>query len=106
MKTMFSTLQEMFRPLLTASSVKLEFDESDDLPTLFTDEGKVSQILRNFISNALKFTKQGEIRIKASVDDERKNITVAVADSGIGIKPEDQMRILKNTKSTALFSDA
>lgn len=95
MKTMFSTLRGMLRPLLTASSVKLEFDESDDLPTLFTDEGKVSQILRNFISNALKFTEQGEIRIKASVDDERKNITVAVADSGIGIKPEDQMRIFE-----------
>ena len=77
MKTMFSALRGMLKPLLTTSSVNLVFDESDDLPILFTDEGKVSQILRNFISNALKFTEQGEIRITASVDDERKNITCA-----------------------------
>src|SRR6185436_2443155 len=94
-KTMFSALRGMLKPLLTNSSVKLVFDESGDLPTLFTDEGKVSQILRNFISNALKFTEQGEIRITASVDNERKDITVAVADSGIGIKLEDQTRIFE-----------
>ena len=95
MKTMFSALRGMLKPLLTTSSVNLVFEESDDLPPLFTDEGKVSQILRNFISNALKFTEQGEIRVTASVDDERKDITVAVADSGIGIKPEDQTRIFE-----------
>src|SRR5580765_2884550 len=95
MKTMFSALRGMLKPLLTTSAVNLVFDESNDLPTLFTDEGKVSQILRNFISNALKFTEQGEIRITASVDDQQKDITVAVADSGIGIKPEDQTRIFE-----------
>ncbi len=95
MKTMFSALRGMLKPLLTTSVVNLVFDESNELPTLFTDEGKVSQILRNFISNALKFTEQGEIRITASVDDQQKDITVAVADSGIGIKPEDQTRIFE-----------
>ncbi|MGH7180621.1 MAG: ATP-binding protein, partial [Nitrospiraceae bacterium] len=95
LKTMFSALRGMLRPLLISSSVNLVFDESDYWPPLYTDEGKVSQILRNFISNALKFTEQGEIRISASVDEERKNLTVAVADSGIGIKPEDQTRIFE-----------
>ena len=36
------------------------------LPAVYSDEGKVSQILRNFISNALKFTERGEIRVAAS----------------------------------------
>ena len=95
MKTMFSALRGMLKPLLATSSVILLFDEADHLPTLFTDEGKVSQILRNFIANALKFTERGEIRITASVDEERQNITVAVSDTGIGISPEDQTRIFE-----------
>lgn len=94
-KNMFSALRGMLKPLLAVSSVTLVFDEADNLPTLFNDEGKVSQILRNFISNALKFTEQGEIRITASIDEERQTITVAVADTGIGIRPEDQSRIFE-----------
>ncbi|MEO6308622.1 MAG: ATP-binding protein [Nitrospiraceae bacterium] len=94
-KTMFSALRGMLRPLLNTSSVNLVFEELDGLPILYTDEGKVSQILRNFISNALKFTERGEIRIMAAVDEERKDIIVSVADSGIGIKPEDQTRIFE-----------
>ena len=38
---------------------------SPDFPELYTDEAKVSQVLRNFISNALKFTERGEVRISA-----------------------------------------
>jgi signal transduction histidine kinase/CheY-like chemotaxis protein len=94
-KTMFSALRGMLKPLLTSTSVNLLFEESDDLPTMYTDEGKVSQILRNFISNALKFTERGEIRVKASIDADRRDITIAVADTGIGIKPEDQTRIFE-----------
>src|SRR6202034_1723349 len=52
----FAALRGMLRPLLSQnSSVNLVFDDPTDLPELFTDEAKVSQILRNFISNALKF---------------------------------------------------
>ena len=53
----------MLRPLLLNESVALVFEEPDGLPALHTDEGKVSQILRNFISNALKFTERGEVRV-------------------------------------------
>jgi signal transduction histidine kinase len=85
----------MLKPLLSGASVNLHFEEAEDLPTLYTDEGKVSQILRNFISNALKFTERGEIRVTASVDADRRNIAIAVADTGIGIHPEDQSRIFE-----------
>ena len=44
------------------------FDEPTDLPRLYTDEAKVSQILRNFISNALKFTERGEMRVTRDHD--------------------------------------
>ena len=53
------------RPLNTNPNVQLMFEESKSLPPMFTDEAKVSQILRNFVSNAIKFTERGEIRVSS-----------------------------------------
>jgi signal transduction histidine kinase/DNA-binding response OmpR family regulator len=63
-------------------------------PPLHTDEGKLSQILRNFISNALKFTERGGIRISAARTGEGL-VVFSVADTGIGIAREDQPRIFE-----------
>ena len=84
---LFSALKGMLKPLLAENtSVDLVFVEGANLPKLRTDEGKVSQILRNFISNAIKFTPQGEIRIIA---EQKENCVVfEVSDTGIGIAPE------------------
>ncbi len=109
---LFGTLKGMLRPLLAYnSSISLVFEEPIDIPMLYTDEGKVAQILRNFISNALKFTDQGEVRIAAVAGGDR--VTFSVADTGLGITPEDrerifedfvqiQSRLQKNVKGTGL----
>jgi CheY-like chemotaxis protein len=55
---------------------------------MFSDEGKVSQILRNFISNALKFTERGEIRVSARLVGDHEML-FSVADTGIGIEPQN-----------------
>jgi signal transduction histidine kinase len=89
----FSALRGMLRPLLVNRSLSLVFDETDGLPQMYTDEGKLSQILRNFISNALKFTEAGEIRVSAALSEGGDAIVFSVADTGIGIAPEDQERI-------------
>jgi signal transduction histidine kinase/CheY-like chemotaxis protein len=94
-QNLFGGLRGMFRPLQTNPLVNLVFEESSDIPVIFTDEGKVSQILRNFISNALKFTEEGEVRVSAAYDDEAGEITFEVRDTGIGIAPEDQERIFE-----------
>jgi CheY-like chemotaxis protein len=73
--------------------VELVFEETRDLPPLFTDEGKLSQILRNLISNALKFTEAGSIRVAATMSDQGDFVVFRVADSGIGIAPENLERI-------------
>lgn len=90
---LFSALRGMLRPLLVNRSLSLIFEEPEDLPVMFSDEGKVSQILRNFISNALKFTEAGEVRVTALRDDDA--IRFSVADTGIGIAEEDHERIFE-----------
>jgi signal transduction histidine kinase/CheY-like chemotaxis protein len=92
---LFGALRGMLRPLLAHnSSVSLTFDHPTDIPTLNTDESKVSQILRNFISNALKYTERGEVRVFARMG-RPGLITISVSDTGIGIAPEDHVRIFE-----------
>jgi signal transduction histidine kinase len=87
MVDLFSALRGMFRPILGNSTVALILEEPESVPRLFTDDKKLSQILRNFISNALKFTTEGEVRVTAQLRDEDW-IEFAVTDTGIGIAPE------------------
>ncbi len=91
---LFGALRGMLRPLLLNQSVTLLFEAPDDLPPVYTDEGKVSQILRNLISNGLKFTERGEVRISARIDSVGV-LLFEVADTGIGIKVEDQPKIFE-----------
>jgi signal transduction histidine kinase len=87
MVDLFAALRGMFKPIVATSSVSLIFDEPEGDIKLYTDDKKLSQILRNFISNALKFTPVGEVRVTARVLDEQ-NVEFAVIDTGIGIAAE------------------
>ncbi|WP_350570047.1 ATP-binding protein [Pseudomonas sp. H26/SER47-MNA-CIBAN-0231] len=84
---LFSALRGMFRPIVDASAVDLIFEEPLGLPRLYTDDKKLGQILRNFISNSLKFTTRGEVRVSARLQGEDK-VRFAVSDTGIGIAAE------------------
>jgi signal transduction histidine kinase/CheY-like chemotaxis protein len=92
---LFGSLRGMLRPLLLNQSVDLVFEDTSHIPTLFNDEGKVSQILRNFISNALKFTEKGEVRVSAQLVGENE-VSFSVADTGIGISPQDRDLIFQD----------
>lgn len=98
---LFSALRGMLRPLLVSDSVQLVFDEVDPALMLFTDEGKISQILRNFISNAIKFTERGEVRVSASLSEEGRSVSFSVADTGVGISPQDQLLIFEEFTQVA-----
>jgi signal transduction histidine kinase len=90
---LFGLLRGMFRPLHHNAAVALVFEPAEGLPSLYADEAKLAQILRNLISNALKFTRQGEVRVACSVDQERSTATFTVADTGVGIAPDDVVSI-------------
>ena len=91
---LFAALRGMFKPVLVNPEVQLIFEEPQGIAQLFTDDAKLSQILRNYISNALKFTAQGEVRVSAvtapcdSGVPGEEEITFSVTDTGIGIAPE------------------
>jgi signal transduction histidine kinase/CheY-like chemotaxis protein len=91
---LFGALRGMLRPLLVTSSVALVFEETaPDLPPIYSDESKVSQILRNFISNALKYTERGEVRVSARLTPNRDGVEFSVTDTGIGIPEQDVDRV-------------
>jgi len=86
-ESLWGALRGVFRPIETDDAVSLIFEPPPPLPVLHTDESKVAQILRNFISNALKFTERGEVRVsvREGSDD---TMVFTVTDTGIGISPE------------------
>ncbi|HYW10645.1 MAG TPA: ATP-binding protein [Longimicrobium sp.] len=92
---LFNALRATLRPLLSGETTQLVFDEADTLPPLLTDEAKVAQVLRNLVSNALKFTEAGEVRVSAR-EESPGTVVFAVADTGVGIAEEDQARIFED----------
>lgn len=86
MLDLFAALRGMFRPIVDTGAVDLIFEEPQGLPKMYTDDKKLAQILRNFISNALKFTTRGEVRVSAQLLGSDQ-VRFAVSDTGIGIAP-------------------
>ncbi len=100
---LFAALRGMFRPLATDPEVKLIFEIPDQKLELLSDEGKLSQILRNFISNALKFTDRGSVTIKAeplpgagqNAAEHQDLIRFSVIDTGVGIAAEHHELVMQ-----------
>ena len=95
MLDLFSALRGMFRPIVEGSPIDLIFEEPQGIPRLYTDDKKLAQILRNFISNAVKFTPQGVVRVSARMESPQQ-VRFAVSDTGIGIAPELHDRLFED----------
>ena len=89
---LFATLRAVIVSLPSSPGVELHFDEARDLPVVRTDAFKLSQILRNFIVNALKFTAAGHVHVLASTIRDGEAVHFEVRDTGPGLSPEDQTR--------------
>jgi signal transduction histidine kinase/DNA-binding response OmpR family regulator len=87
-------------PLKEARPIQLSLNVEAGLPAMRTDRTKLQQILINLISNAIKFTREGEVRITA----ERAagdRIRIAVSDTGIGIPESEVTRIFEEFRQIA-----
>ncbi|WAS97414.1 response regulator [Nannocystis punicea] len=94
LRDFWAALRGTMRPLVRdEKAVELVFEPAPEVE-LETDQGKLGQILRNLIANALKFTERGVVRVSARLVD-GDDLRVVVEDTGIGIAPEDQARVFE-----------
>lgn len=99
-RTAFSEVQTIVGTLAMKKHLDLDVEVGDSITTLTADQSKLKQVLYNLLSNAIKFTPDGgAIRVtvrlapEIGVEEGGEWIEVAVADTGIGLKSEDQERI-------------
>ena len=83
-------------PIILRSRLDVTTDVPGNLPAVKSDRAKVKQIILNFLTNALKFTPQGRVRVSAHFVPESRRIAVLVADSGIGIAEADQAKVFED----------
>ena len=92
----------MSRIQLTCEFINISEERTRDnfSPQIYHDEQRIQQVLLNFQSNALKYTKGGKVNIKVKIERNEENklesiLTVSVEDNGSGIKKEDQPKLFK-----------
>lgn len=91
---LFDEIYVSFSPLTAAKGLSLQCHIAPELNGRFiSDPLRLRQIVNNLLSNAVKFTQQGEITLTADYDSSR--LTIAIADTGKGMEPEDRERIFQ-----------
>ncbi|MEN2985399.1 MAG: ATP-binding protein [Thermodesulfovibrionaceae bacterium] len=100
LRQLIDSIMVTFEPMINKKGLSFSVDIKPEAEILYVDEDKVKQILINLISNAVKFTHQGGISIRARVSERGKDkegnpqfVEIAVQDTGIGIKKDDLDRI-------------
>src|SRR5262249_10130920 len=78
-------------PLVDGARVQVRVEVEPGLASLHTDRDMVKQILLNLVSNAIKYTDEGTIEVRATLDDTRARLRIS--DTGIGVAPDDVERI-------------
>lgn len=87
-------LEQMFRPIALEKNLDFKIHIDEQVPLDFiTDRQRLEQILKNFLSNSFKFTKEGGVSLH--IFDNKGKIAFAVADTGIGMSQEEQQVIFE-----------
>jgi signal transduction histidine kinase/CheY-like chemotaxis protein len=99
LQTLGNNLADGFRKMAEAKKTMIEFEFDQKLPSLFTgDEGRLTQVLSNFIDNAIKFTSAGKVTLAMSLAERQPeyiSIRFSVKDTGIGISHIDRQKIFE-----------
>jgi signal transduction histidine kinase len=87
----------VFRPQAEAKHLEINFITPEKYRMKF-DKVRISQVLGNLISNAIKYTDSGQIDINAAADMQKKEMVIAIKDSGLGISREDLPQLFSKFK--------
>lgn len=93
LKAISEVVLDLQRSVIGAKPITLHNDIPESLSLLIADEGRITQVLHNLVSNAIKFTEEGEIHIAGQ--ETKEEVTISVQDTGIGISIEHQLTIFK-----------
>ncbi|MDR1947672.1 MAG: response regulator, partial [Desulfovibrio sp.] len=96
---LFDNIRSIAELFAAGKSLRLECDIDETLPrVLYGDEGRVRQVIMNLVSNAVKYTRKGQVclRLRRTTKNERGYLSVSVEDTGIGIKKEDFPRLFES----------
>lgn len=93
--TIAEEVYRMTSILVQNRPVKMNLDVKDDLPQVWGDSLRIRQILYNLVSNAIKFTAEGEVNITAKLTEDNEMIHISVSDTGTGI-PADHLEQVFN----------
>jgi PAS domain S-box-containing protein len=85
-KDLIATAVKELRPQVEAKGLELKLDVPVELPRISVDQLQIERVIGNLVSNALRHTKQGEIKISAEQRD--SHVAVSVSDTGSGIPTE------------------
>ena len=95
LEPLFDEVVGTARQLAEQNNNRLVLDAQENLGTVTVDAMRLRQILLNLLSNACKFTKQGEVKLKAQRLSAADWIEVAVSDTGIGMTPVQQAKLFE-----------
>jgi signal transduction histidine kinase/CheY-like chemotaxis protein len=92
---MFETLSGTMQSLVADAPVSVVVEPLDPSVAFVSDESMLSQVLRNLLTNAVKFTTDGEVRLTAVHRAVEHAVEFVVADTGVGIAPAEQERVFE-----------
>jgi signal transduction histidine kinase len=95
-RDIFQGLQELYQPLANEKKLILTLEVKGEVPAvIISDPMRIQRILINLIGNALKFTAQGNVTVKAEIEviNKHPHLILKVSDTGIGI-PSDKLELI------------
>jgi len=93
---LFEEVQSELEPIIKRSNLIVSTKQRGAVPSVRSDRQKVKQIVLNLLSNALKFTPAGSVTMTASYEARRREVAIAVKDTGVGIPAEDQAKVFED----------
>ncbi|WP_443937304.1 response regulator [Pedobacter sp. MW01-1-1] len=96
MNDIIASMRALFAPLAKEKKLKFEIEKGASIPTyIYTDRMRLEQILKNLLSNALKFTSSGSVKLSITKNERLRALYFTVADTGVGISPAKQAMVFE-----------